>query len=89
MTQENEATLDKLARRIVSLKLDMPAMLMLEAHLPLSTVFQTMLIFFKPFIVPFTGSIKVEQAEQLLSDRANLERLIALIELHATKGACC
>lgn len=86
MDKENEAMLDRLARRIVSLKLSLPAMLMLEAHLPLSAVLQTALIFFKPFFVPFTGSIKLEQAEQLLSSRENLEKLLALIELHTEKS---
>jgi hypothetical protein len=82
---ETEASLDALAKRIVSLKLETPAMLLLESHIPLLSTFQTMFLFFQPFIVPFTGTQKLNAAQTLLFDQAHAMRLIELIELHAMK----
>jgi len=78
--EENEALIDKIAQEIVKRKMEVPAVLMLEMHKPLSYVASQASIVFAPFIVPFAGYDNAQNLTRLLSRRDNIENLIQRIE---------
>ena len=78
--EENDALIDKLAQEILKRKMEVPAVLMLEMHKPLSYVASQASIVFAPFIVPLAGYDNAQSITRLLSRRENVEKLISRIE---------
>jgi hypothetical protein len=78
--QELEALVEKIARGIVAKRMEVPAVLFLEMHKPLSFVTGQGLLMTSPFIAPFVGFDNVSAAAEFLNNRANIERLICRIE---------
>ena len=75
-----ETTLAQIADRIIALKLELPALLFLQLHLPLTTLAHTACLLCAPIASPLFGFERIKAVEELLSDRKNIERLIELIE---------
>lgn len=74
-----------LARRIVSMRLGIPAVVMLEASLPLSFASSQLLVALAPFLETFTAGEGVAKLRALLEDREEIRKLIEEIE-HLESG---
>jgi hypothetical protein len=78
--EQRDQLLDKAAHEIQKRKLEMPAVLFLEMHKPLSYVASHAALAFSPFLVPFVGFDNLNNYSQLLADRENVERLLQKLE---------
>jgi hypothetical protein len=78
--QETEALLAKLEGQIRKRKLETPAILFLEMHMPLCRVLGNAMIVFTPFLAPFVGIDNVHSYSRLLMERKNVENLISRLE---------
>ena len=77
---EQDALLEKCAKRIVELRLETPALFFLEAHKPLTTLFHTGTLMLAPIASPLFGAERIHSLQTFLAERKNVERLIELIE---------
>ena len=75
-------TIEKVAAKISQLGLETPAILMLEAHKPLTFFANQGLIFLAPILYPLFGG-KTERAAKFFEKRENVEALIKRIEQKA------
>ena len=71
--------IDRLAGQLQRWELAQPAILFLEATQPLSFVASQGLLLCEP-VLSFFGELPVADYAELLSDRANVERLIVRLE---------
>jgi hypothetical protein len=78
--EETEALLEKAAFEVRRRKLEIPAIIALEMHKPLSFVSASAGIALAPFLVPFLGFDFVNEYSQVISKRENIERLIVKLE---------
>jgi len=78
--EEIDARLDTIARQIVGRRLETPAAMFLEMHKPLSYLASQGLIVAMPIVGPFVGHQNVADYSKILSNSANIERLIQRIE---------
>ncbi len=60
--------------------MEVPAVLFLEMHKPLSFIASQSLVVASPFLAPVVGLENVQVATKLLQNRENVERLIQRIE---------
>jgi hypothetical protein len=81
-----EETIEKVATKISRLGLEVPAILMLEAHKPLTFFANQGLIFLSPILYPLFGG-KTERAAKFFEERKNVEALITRIEQKADDRA--
>ncbi|HID32516.1 MAG TPA: hypothetical protein EYP24_03980 [bacterium (Candidatus Stahlbacteria)] len=77
---QKEEIIDRIARRVVDMRLGMVAIVMLESAKPLSFLGNQALIFFQPFYRTFFHSPLYDDFTRLLEDRENIELLIQKIE---------
>lgn len=78
--EEKQAIIDKIARKVVSMKLAPLAIVLLESSKPLSFIGSQLLVFFRPFIQTLFPISQYETVISLLEDRKNIEKLITEIE---------
>ena len=78
--EERDGIIEKWAQKVVGRGLEMPAVLFLEMHKPLSFIASQGLIVTMPFLGAFVGPEKVAKYSKLLEDRQNIERLVQRIE---------
>lgn len=78
--EETQELIRKAAQEIRKRKLEMPAVLMLEMHKPLTFLASQATIVFSPFLVPFVGYDNVNDYSRLLAKRDNIERLLEELE---------
>ena len=80
MTASQQASVssavERLAEKIVSQRLELPALLALEMHLPMTSIFHTTSLFFEPLMSPIFGLERFTQVTNFLSDRENVRSLI-------------
>ncbi|MBN1917587.1 MAG: hypothetical protein JW889_06730 [Verrucomicrobia bacterium] len=72
-------TIEKVATKISTMGIELPAVLMLEAHKPLTFFANQGLVFLTPILYPLFGS-KTERAAKFFEKRENVEQLIRRIE---------
>ena len=72
-------TIEKVAVKISTMGLELPAILMLEAHKPLTFFANQGLIFLSPILYPLFGG-KTERAAKFFEQRDNVEKLIKRLE---------
>ena len=72
-------TIEKVATKVSTMGLELPAILMLEAHKPLTFFANQGLIFLSPILYPLFGG-KTERAAKFFESRDNVEKLIKRIE---------
>jgi hypothetical protein len=75
-----DAVLEKLARDVVSRRLETAAVVFLEMHLPLTNLLYSSTLLFQPLLSPFVGNGRIEALSSILADRRNIEWLIRRIE---------
>ena len=83
----DEALLDRLAARIVELRLEVPAILALESGRPLSVVTGQAMLFFEPLVQPLFGFSEYRRYAALIQQRETIEDLIRRIESRAEAAA--
>ncbi len=80
---EDRELLEKLARRIVELKLETPALLTLETGRPLSLLAGQAMLFFEPFVQTLFRLPDYRRFAALIERREALEELARMIERSA------
>ena len=75
-----DGLLDKLAERVVGLRMTVPAILFLESSKPLNFVGSQMIGTFEPLVRTIFNWSDVERLRVALEDRGTIERLIVKIE---------
>ena len=80
LTADDRALLEKLARRVVELRLETPALLTLETARPLSVIAGQAMLFFEPFAQALFRLPDYRRVAALVERREALEALGALIE---------
>ena len=83
LTAEELALLERLARRVVELRLETPAILTLETARPLSLVAGQAMLFFEPFAQMLFRLNDYQKWAALIARRDALEALTRLIETGA------
>ena len=76
-----EKDLEQTAQKIADLGFEVPICFFLEIHKPVSTLIHTASLALEPLASPFLGVQRVKKYQNLLSDRKNIDRLIALIQI--------
>jgi hypothetical protein len=87
LTPEDRAMFERLAARVVELRLETPALLAIESARPLSLVAGQALVFFQPFLEALFPLPHLERFARLIEGRENLELLARLIEDAADRRA--
>lgn len=80
---EEEQLLDRLAARVVDLRLEVPAILALESGRPLSVLAGQAMLFFEPLIQSLFSFSDYRRYSAIIQRRENIETLIRLIEKRA------
>ncbi len=80
---ENEQLLQAAARFLIRNRIQVPARILLEIHLPLTTVLHTAGLLFQPLLTPLIGVERTAVLSRLLADRKHAEKLIKLLEADA------
>jgi hypothetical protein len=83
LAPEDVALLERLARRVVELRLETPAILTLETARPLSLVAGQAMLFFEPFAHVLFRVNDYQRWAALIARREALEALSCLIEAGA------
>ena len=79
------ALVERLARAVHDRRMTVPAILFLEAHKPLTSLFHTAAVMSLPMMLPLFGA-KARELPAFLQSRDNVERLIRRIEEMAGEG---
>lgn len=77
---ETGELLDRLAERVVAMRMTLPAILFLESSKPLNFVGSQMIGTFEPLVRTIFNWADVERLRVALEDRNTIERLIVKIE---------
>jgi ABC-type Fe3+-hydroxamate transport system substrate-binding protein len=77
---QTEALLDKIAQTVVSRRLEVPAVMFLEMHRPLSFLGSQALYFFTPLLGLVARPEQISRLARLLDTSEGVERLISAIE---------
>jgi hypothetical protein len=80
LTKRQEELLEKLARKVVDLRMSAMAIFILESTKPLSFVGSQVMVFFEPIVQTFFEFRDYESIQQMIENRDNIERLIRRIE---------
>jgi len=80
LNDDDRALLEKLARRVVELRLETPALLTIETARPLSVIAGQAMLFFEPFAQALFRLPDYRRVAALVERREAMEALSALIE---------
>ena len=83
LSPEDEALLDRLAVRVVELRMEVPAILALESARPLTFVASQAMVFFEPVARALFPLPDYRRLVALVERRETVEKLIAKIEARA------
>ena len=83
LTAEDEALLDRLATRVVELRMDVPAILALESGRPLGFLASQAMVFFEPFARSLFRLPDYRRFATLIERRDTIEKLVTRIETRA------
>lgn len=79
-----EEELREVAQFLRDRRLELPAAWLLEIHLPLSNILYNGWLFTLPVLAPLVGKRPAERLSAILAERANLVRLIELLQAPAS-----
>jgi len=85
-TAEDEALLDRLAARVVELRMEVPAVLALESARPLTFLASQAMVFFEPIARALLRLPDYRRLAALVERRETLEKLGAKIEARADEA---
>ena len=80
LNEREAAIIEKIAAKVVSLKMTVPAILFLESVKPLNYIGAQALIFFEPFVQTLFNFSEYDTFRQMMERRENVERLLLKIE---------
>jgi len=80
LSEDDRALLERLARRVVELRLETPALLTLETARPLSVLAGQAMLFFEPFAQALFRLPDYRRLAALVERREAMEALAAMIE---------
>ena len=83
LSAEDLALIDRLAARVVELRLEVPAILSLETGRPLSLLAGQAMVFFEPLVAALFRLSDYRRIARLVERRDAIERLLRAIERHA------
>jgi len=83
LDEADRALLERLAARLVDLRLEVPAVLALEAAMPLSLVAAQAMVFFEPVVAAMFRLPEYRRLRTLLGRRTALAALVRAIEARA------
>jgi hypothetical protein len=83
---EDEALLDRLARRVVELHMEVPAILALESSRPMTVIASQALIFFEPMIQSLFRLSDYRRFTALIERREVIDALVSRIEAGAERA---
>lgn len=72
--------MDSIARKVVDRRLEMPAVLFLEMHKPLSFLASQAMLVAMPMFGPLLGAQEMADLSKILRNRENIDLLIERIE---------
>ncbi|MCE5323095.1 hypothetical protein LLG46_07245 [bacterium] len=78
--EERDSLINSISEKIVSRRLEAPAVLFLETHKPLSFIASQAALVAMPFLGPLVGAKGMADLSRLLADRHNVDLLIDRIE---------
>ena len=78
--ERRDEIIDSIARKIVGRRLEMPAVLFLDMHKPLSFIASQSMLVAMPFLGLIFGAQSVADLSKVFAERENVEALIARIE---------
>jgi hypothetical protein len=87
--EQSEQLLDRLTQHIDSWGLTLPALLFLQATKPISFVASQGLLLCQPVLSFFYDSPRIADYAVLLADRANIDRLVARLEIDSRENGNC
>lgn len=79
-TEEDDELVEKVARKIVNMRLTVPAIFLLESSKPLAFLGGQLLVFLEPFIQTLFNFKQYQRFAFLMENRDNWERLLRRIE---------
>lgn len=80
LTAEDQALLDRVARRVVELHAEVPAILTLESARPLTVIASQAMIFFEPMVQALFRFSDYRRFATLIERRETVELLVRRIE---------
>ena len=80
LTPHQEEILTKIAQKVVSWKMSVPAILFLESVKPLNYVGSQMMAFFEPFVQAIFSWKDYDEVRNMMEERGTTERLLQRIE---------
>ncbi len=80
LTDAEAAIMEKIAAKVVGLRMTVPAILFLESVKPLNYIGAQALIFFEPFVQVLFNLKEYDTFRQMMERRENVERLLLKIE---------
>ncbi|NOT35718.1 MAG: hypothetical protein HOP12_16375 [Candidatus Eisenbacteria bacterium] len=83
LDSDDARLLERLAERVVELRLETPALLAIESARPLAFVASQALVFFQPFVAMWMPVGAYERFALLMQDRRNVDALAEHIESRA------
>lgn len=83
LSAEDLALIERLALRVVELRLETPAILALESGRPLTLVASQALLFFEPLVQTLFGFGDSKRWSELVARREALDEIVRRIEHHA------
>ena len=83
ISPEDLGLLDRLAARLVELRLEVPAILTIESARPLSLIAGQSMLFFEPLVQSLFRLSDYRRYAALIERREALEELVRRIEAHA------
>jgi len=84
-TGNTDALIEQLASAVQARRMTVPAILFLESHKPLTSLFHTAAVMSLPLLLPLFGT-RARELPAFLQSRDNVERLISRIEELAGEG---
>ncbi len=80
LTQRQGELLERVAQRVVNLRVSAMAIFLLEATKPISFLGSQLMVFFNPIIQPIFNFRDYEEVTEMIENRDNIELLIQRIE---------
>ena len=80
LTPEDLAVLERVAARVVALRMEVPALLTLETSRPLSLLAGQTMVFFEPFVQAMFRLPDYRRFAALIERRDTIETLVRMIE---------
>jgi hypothetical protein len=78
--EDRDQLLERAAQAVIRRRMEVPAVLALELHRPLTFLGSQALIVFTPMLASAFGLENMQKLSRLLEDRGNIDRLIDRIE---------